>query len=82
MNVFLDVPCVGMAFPFQDLGKAKGKRLLYDGVNFTLPRGGVVGIIGANGAGKVRETQSSSVQMNFRVQLCRCGSFFNEPFPP
>ncbi|CBJ27386.1 ABC transporter ATP-binding protein [Ectocarpus siliculosus] len=36
----------------EDLGKAKGKRLLYDGVNFCLPRGGVVGIIGANGVGK------------------------------
>lgn len=40
---------------FQDLGKAKGDRLLYDNVNFSLPRGGVVGIIGANGVGKVRK---------------------------
>ncbi|CAM9699467.1 unnamed protein product [Ascophyllum nodosum] len=36
----------------KDLGKAKGQRLLYDKVNFTLPRGGVVGVVGANGAGK------------------------------
>src|SRR5204862_317597 len=32
--------------------KAYGDRLLMDGVAFTLPRGGIVGVIGANGAGK------------------------------
>jgi len=34
------------------LRKAYGDRLLMDGVNFTLPRGGIVGVIGPNGAGK------------------------------
>ena len=34
------------------LRKAYGDKLLMDGVNFLLPRGGIVGVIGPNGAGK------------------------------
>ena len=36
----------------QGLSKAFGDRLLMAGLDFTLPRDGIVGIIGANGAGK------------------------------
>ncbi len=32
--------------------KAYGEQLLIDDLNFTLPRGGIVGVIGPNGAGK------------------------------
>jgi sulfate-transporting ATPase len=36
----------------QEVNKAYGERLLFEGMSFSLPPGGIVGVIGANGAGK------------------------------
>jgi sulfate-transporting ATPase len=36
----------------RDIRKGYGDLLLMDGMDFTLPRGGIVGVIGPNGAGK------------------------------
>jgi ATP-binding cassette ChvD family protein len=36
----------------KNVRKAYGDKLLFDNLNFSLPRGGIVGVIGPNGAGK------------------------------
>ncbi|MGE3759449.1 MAG: energy-dependent translational throttle protein EttA [Pseudobdellovibrionaceae bacterium] len=36
----------------KNVRKAYGDKLLFDNLNFSLPRGGIVGIVGPNGAGK------------------------------
>ena len=36
----------------ENLSKAYGDRLLFEGMTFSLPAGGIVGVVGPNGAGK------------------------------
>ncbi len=36
----------------KNISKSYGEQLLFDNLNFTLPKGGILGIIGPNGAGK------------------------------
>ncbi|MFT5234608.1 MAG: sulfate-transporting ATPase [Candidatus Krumholzibacteriia bacterium] len=36
----------------EKVAKAYGEKLLFDDLNFSLPRGGIVGVVGPNGAGK------------------------------
>ena len=36
----------------EDVSKSFGDRLLFENLSFSLPQGGIVGVIGANGAGK------------------------------
>ncbi len=42
----------GMVIEADNLRKAFGDKLLFDGLSFRLPPGGIVGVIGPNGAGK------------------------------
>jgi sulfate-transporting ATPase len=41
-----------LVFEAENLRKAYGDKLLFDGMSFRLPPGGIVGVIGPNGAGK------------------------------
>jgi ATP-binding cassette ChvD family protein len=42
----------GAVIEARGLSKGYGERILMDEVNFTLPAGGIVGVVGPNGAGK------------------------------
>ena len=42
----------GVVIEAHDVKKVFGDRILYEGLNFSLPPAGIVGVIGANGTGK------------------------------
>jgi energy-dependent translational throttle protein EttA len=63
---------------FQNVEKSFGERLLYEKLNFKLPPGGIVGIIGPNGVGKTtlfkmiigrEKPESGSVKIGDTVKL-------------
>ncbi len=67
-----------------DLTKSFGERVLIDGLSFSIPKGAIVGIIGANGAGKstlfkmlsgAEEPNSGSVELGDTVQLASVDQF-------
>lgn len=60
------------------VSKGYADRLLYEGMNFKLPRGGIVGVIGPNGAGKttlfrmitgVEQPDSGSIRVGETVRI-------------
>jgi ATP-binding cassette ChvD family protein len=62
----------------KDLKKAFGDRLLFEDVSFTVPKGSIVGIIGANGMGKstlfkilmgIEQPDGGEVELGETVQL-------------
>jgi len=68
----------GVVVEFNDVAKAYGDRLLYEGLTFNLPPGGIVGVIGANGAGKTtlfrlitgqEEVSAGSIRIGETVKL-------------
>ncbi|MDN4500881.1 energy-dependent translational throttle protein EttA [Alteromonadaceae bacterium BrNp21-10] len=68
----------------QNLHKAYGDRVLIDDMNFTMPKGAIVGIIGPNGAGKstlfkmltgAEKPDSGNVIVGSSVQLASVDQF-------
>ena len=63
-----------------DVSKGYGDRLLFENLNFSLPPGGIIGVIGANGAGKTtlfrliigeEKTDSGEIRIGQSVKYAR-----------
>lgn len=54
MQIFIPAgPRLGdVVIESRNVSKAYGDKVLFDNLNFSLPRGGIVGVVGPNGAGK------------------------------
>jgi len=68
-----------IAIEFSGVKKAFGDKLLYEDLSFSLPPGGIIGIIGANGAGKttlfkmitgVEKPDAGTIRIGETVKLC------------
>lgn len=68
----------------QDVAKSYGDRLLFEKLNLSLPKGGIMGIIGANGAGKstflkllsdLEKPDNGMVRIGDTVKMAHVGQF-------
>ena len=69
---------IGFAIVTRSLVKRRGRRLALDGLSLSVPRGSVMGIVGANGAGKTTwmMTVAGFLIPDFgEVDLLGCGAF-------
>ena len=73
-----------LVLEIQDVSKSYGEKLLFDKLNFALPKGGILGVIGANGAGKstflkllsnLEQPDAGVVRVGDTVKLAHIGQF-------
>lgn len=73
-----------------NVSKRFGDKLLFENMNFNLPKGGILGIIGANGAGKStflkmiseqEPSDSGEIRIGETVKLAHIGQFRDDLLP-
>jgi ATP-binding cassette ChvD family protein len=73
-----------LVLEIEDVSKSYGEKLLFDKLNFALPKGGILGVIGANGAGKstflkllsdLEQPDAGVVRVGETVKLAHIGQF-------
>lgn len=74
----------------QEVAKRFGDKLLFDKLSLNLPKGGILGIIGANGAGKStflkllseqEQADSGNIRFGDTVKLAHIGQFRDDLLP-